>query len=197
MTTEELLKKAQAAGVDCEVQDCKACKGKGKFVRPDPLDLQRLREGHGASQYAFAKFAGVHPGMVKMVESTDPKKSRPCSERLLLAYLKIPAETWTPGKKQDPSGLRGRTLSEQRQILKARREARVRRLEAKEAAIHVRKGQIWEKGGTRYEVLQVLDLPGAKEPSALLRRLDLEAAQPFTARVSIVVAKYQKIEEAA
>lgn len=197
METEELREKARKAGIDCEVVDCKACKGKGKFVRPDPIDLQRLREAHGASQYAFAKFAGVHPGMVKMVETTDPQKARPCSERLLLAYLAIPSQEWTPGKKQDPSGLRGLGIIEQRQIIKERRERNRKRREAKEAARYVRKGQLWEKGGTRYEVLQVHDLPGMKEPSAVLRRLDLESAQPRAVRVSVIAAKYRRVEEAA
>ncbi len=200
MTISKLREKAHKAGVECRDVDCKSCKGRGKFLRPEPLDLQRLRERHGASIYAFAKFAKVHSSMVKRIEEADPDKGQPCSERLLLAYLEIPKQTWKskPGKKTDPSGLSGLTFTEQRALLAQRREARERRKAMKRPEEHVKRGEIWEKGDTRYRVLQVgLGAEVTDNPTVLLQALDRDGARPFTARASAVVAKYRKVEAAA
>lgn len=197
MDIEELKKRAESAGIDYEVHDCRVCRGKGQFLRPDPLDLQLFRERHGASMYAVARFYGIHVSYIKRIEEVNPAKVQSCSEKVFLAYLDIPNQAWKPGKKIDPSGMRGRTLSEQKVILKQRREARELRRKAKEAAKHVRKGDVWVKSDIRYEVLQVLDLPGTREPSVLLRRMDRDTAQPRTVRASVVVEKYRKEEVAA
>lgn len=200
MTISKLRQKAERLGVECRDVDCKACKGRGKFLRPEPLDLQRLREKHGVSLYAFAKFAGVHVSMVKRIEDPDPAKGQPCSERVFALYLEIPKQTWKtrPGKRADPSGLSGLTFTEQRSLLAQRREARERRRMAKEPEEHIKRGETWEKGDTRYEVLQVLREPATDgNPTVLLKALDRDGARPFTARASAVVAKYRKVEAAA
>lgn len=198
MTSSKLRQKAKRLGVECRDVDCRACKGRGKFLRPEPLDLRRLREGHGASIYAFAKFARTHPSMVKRVEEVEPEKGQPCSERLFAAYLEIPKQDWKPGKKTDPSGLRGLTFTEQRVILAERKATRERRKAMKQPEDLVRRGDTWEKGDTRYEVLQVIrDAETDGNPTVLLKATDKDGARPFTARASAVVEKYRKVEAAA
>jgi transcriptional regulator with XRE-family HTH domain len=200
MTRNKLRQKAKRLGVECHEVACKACKGAGKFLRPEPLDLQRLREKHGVSIYAFAKAAKTHPSMIKRVEQADPEKGQPCPERILLAYLEIPEQEWAPrgGKKADPSGLSGLTFIEQRAILAQRKADRERRKAAREPEEHVKRGDTWEKGDTRYEVLQVLRDPETDgNPTVLLKALDRDGARPFTARASAVVEKYRKVEAAA
>lgn len=192
MTKKALAKKAEKLGIHVETVACATCRGAGEMLRPDPLDLRRLRETH-VSKYDFARNVlredgqkGISIGFLAMVEAGE----RQCPEWLLLEYLAIPTKKWESGKPW--ARLQKMSQKEREKALETARARRKAKQDLAKAERPITRGQTWERLEPPVPRRTVVVLSVASE-TVTVRPIDQEKATPRIIRKKTLLRRYQNI----
>lgn len=197
MSTAKLRERAKRRGLGIEDRECSQCKGKGKLLHVDGLDLRRLREKAGMSKYRLAQLSGKGVSFISMVEETDPdKEQRRCPDDLLACYLDLSVRGGVDKqyKKRD---------SEAEQKVHAEGGNRLALWQAarRSALAEVKKGQIWERANPRAkgdpdsrEVIRA-EVAHVEDGTVVLRRWDNPQAAPWSVSHRTLVKQYKNVTE--